>query len=133
MGRGADRTGDRLRVDVAEVGHRQPDRGELVAEIPQADPGLDRHPAGRGVDVLDGVHRVEREQHTVRHRRRRERVTGTDGLDALSGSAGLGDDRRHLVGGRRLPDGDGTHVWFLAQLRTVAPPETILDDHARRR
>ena len=120
MGRGADRAGDRLGVDVAEVRHRQSHRGELVAEIAQADPGLDRHTAGRGVDAFDGVHRVEREQHPVRHRRRGERVPGTDGLDRSTGSTGLGDDRRHLVGARRLPTATGTQVWFRAQLRTVA-------------
>ena len=50
VGGGGDGAGDRLLVDVAKVGHRQPDRRQRLVQRVQPDPGLDaRHgwPAGR--------------------------------------------------------------------------------------
>ena len=102
VGRGADRTGHRLHVDVAQVRHRQPDRVELVGERPQRDPGVDRDPPTLGVDVAHRSHPLERQQHARRHRRRGERVAGADHLDALLLPVGGGHDRRHLVGRRRV-------------------------------
>ena len=94
-------------------------------------PRLDGHAVGRGVDVFDGVHRIEREQYPIRHRRGGERVPGADRLDPSTGSTGVGDDRRHLVGARRsLEQPRGHTSGSCAQLRTVVvcghPPR----DHA---
>ncbi len=60
VGGGGDGAGDRLLVDVAQVGHRQPDSGERLVQGVQADPGLDTDPAGRHVDVEHAGHPVER-------------------------------------------------------------------------
>ena len=57
-------------------------------------PACDRDAPGRGVDMSTDVHRVERQQHPGRHRRRGERVTGADRLDPLAVPVGAGDDRR---------------------------------------
>ena len=46
VGGGGDGTGDRLAVDVAEVRHRQPGRGEGVVEPVEADAGLHPDPPG---------------------------------------------------------------------------------------
>ena len=46
-----ERAGERLHVDVAEVGHRQPARVQLARERVQADPGLDADEPARGVGV----------------------------------------------------------------------------------
>jgi hypothetical protein len=46
---GGQRPGDRLHVDVAEVGQGQPVRGEQEVQMVQAHPGLDGHLTGGGV------------------------------------------------------------------------------------
>ena len=69
---GGERPGQRLGVDVAQVGHRQPARVQLARQRLQADAGLDAHAVAAHVEHPG--ERVEREQRAVRDRTRAERV-----------------------------------------------------------
>src|SRR4051794_27774832 len=99
MGARGQRAGQRLRVDVAEVGHRQPADVQRARERLQTDAGLDAHAALPRVQ--DAVERVERQQRAVGHDPRAERVARA--RDAHRPGSG-GDDLRQLVPGPRMGD-----------------------------
>ena len=105
VSRRGDRSGDRLRIDVAEVGHREAALGELVVQVVQPDPGLDGDVETLGAThTVDAVEIVEGEQLPVGHRDVGEGVCTADHLDALTGLGSRAHDRGHLGGRSRLVD-----------------------------
>jgi hypothetical protein len=71
---GGDRAGDRLLVDVAQVGHRETVLGQRPAEGVQPDAGLDAHEAAARVGVQQRAHPIEAQKGAVGEHRGRERV-----------------------------------------------------------
>ena len=65
VGAGRDGAGHRLRVDVTEVGQREPERLQLRVELVQRHAGLHADASGRRVVREHVVHPVEAEQHAV--------------------------------------------------------------------
>ena len=98
---GGDRAGDRLLVDVAQVGHRQPVLGERLAEGVQADTGLDADQAAARVGVQQRAHAIEAQQRAVGEHGGRERVARPRDAHAASGRD------RALDGAHDLPDRGG--------------------------
>ena len=99
--RGRRGAGDRLAVDVAEVGHAPgPFDSELLVEVVEPDACLHGHV--RAGDARHALHRVERDQVAVGHRRVGERMTAADRLHPPPRLGRLTDDRRDLVGAARL-------------------------------
>ena len=97
MGAGTHRAGNRLLVDVAHVGQRQSVPVEFPVELLQRDTGSDRDEAGRGVDVMQLIQRVNRDVKVGRDGDGRERVSGPHDLDAAPFGIGSCDDRCKFV------------------------------------
>jgi hypothetical protein len=107
VGAGRDGPGDGLRVDVAEVGHRQAERVELGVQPAQGGAGVHRDETGGRVGVLDAGQRVGQQLRAVGGRRPGERVAGADRLDPQPVAPGLAhrrDDGLHAA--RTLLPGD---------------------------
>ena len=121
VGGGGDGAGDRLAVDVAEVGHRQADRGELVVEAVQADAGLTRHPpASRSTCEHPVACRSSDELHAVGRGGGRERVPGADRLDPLPGLGGAAARSAATSSvDRGAARSAATQRWLPAQLDSV--------------
>ena len=81
--RGRRGAGDRLPVDVAEVGHRQAPV-ERAASLRSREPDARLHGHVGAGDAQHAVHGVERDQVAVGHRRVGERVAAADRLHALA-------------------------------------------------
>jgi hypothetical protein len=79
-----DRPGDRLLVDVAQVGHGQPVLGQRVAEGVQADARLDAHEPAARVGVEQRAHAIQAQQRAVGEDGRRERVARPRDADAAA-------------------------------------------------
>ena len=115
---GGDRAGDRLRLDVAEVGQREAGVLEQPVQAPQRHPRLHRHPGGGDVEVDQGVVPVEPQLHLAGDRDRAEGVAGADGPHAAPGRCGRGQRGGDLVGARRADHLDAVSVLVA---RPVAP------------
>jgi hypothetical protein len=63
--RGGDRPGDALRVDVAEVLHRQPVLAQTTAELADRDARLHAHEAARAIHLEHAAHVLERDEHAI--------------------------------------------------------------------
>jgi hypothetical protein len=72
--RGRDGARDRLLVDVAEVGHRQPVLRQRLAQGMQAHARLDPHEPARAIGVEQRSHAVEADERPVGEDRGRERM-----------------------------------------------------------
>jgi hypothetical protein len=96
VGGGGDRPGDRLLVDVAQVGHRQPVLGQRPAESVQADPGLDADEAAARIGVEQRIHAIEAQQRAVGEHGRRERVARSRDAHTTSRRDGALDRARDL-------------------------------------
>jgi hypothetical protein len=81
MGRGRDRPGERLLVDVAQVLHREPQVPERRAQLAQRDPGLDPHQARLGIRVEHPVERLDPDHRAVGERCIGEGMTGAGRVD----------------------------------------------------
>ena len=114
---GGQRAGQRLGVDVTEVGQRQAADVQLAAQAMEGDAGLDPHEAARRVGVEHAIHALEREQRPAREHAAGERVPGTrhaHGAGARSSTA-LSSARD---AGRS--NTAGSHCWVRAQLTHAA-------------
>ena len=115
--------GDRLPIDVAEVGERQVAAGQLLVQPPERDAGFDGGGHGVTVDRDDAIERADPQHPPGGARDVRERVPGRDDLDRLAGLGrglhGLDDLEQAL----RLVDG---HRRALLVPAPVAPPAGAL-------
>ena len=91
-----DRPRDRLTVDVAHVGQREPVFGEPLDEVVQVRPRLDAHSVRRLVDD-DAAQRIETHLDVDGLGDRRERVPCTDRFDTPARRRGAPHERNHLV------------------------------------
>ena len=103
---GRDRARDRLLVDVAQVGQRQPALGERVAQSVQRHPGLDADQAGRAVGVQQRAHAIQAQERAVGEDGARERVSRARDAHAAPGGDGALDRADDLADrGGALDDG----------------------------
>jgi len=94
--RGGDRAGDRLLVDVAQVGHRQAVLGQRLAEGVHPNAGLDADQAAARIGVEQRAHAIEAQQGAVGERGGRERVARPRDAHAASGRDGAFDGAHDL-------------------------------------
>ena len=114
--RGRDGAGDRLAVDVAEVGHRQAAAVQLLVQAMELDAGLDGDLALDGVRLQDALVVVELHEAPVGQSDRREGVAAADDLHPLSRGRRITHDLGELL---LRCEGEsmraGAHSWFPAQ------------------
>ena len=93
----AERAGDRLAVDVAEVGQGEAELGELVIEDAQRSACADGGLAPGCVDRRDSGESTEPQLNAVGDGHAGERVAGADRLDAQTSVGGADHFLRHLL------------------------------------
>ena len=126
VGAGRDRAGDRLLVDVAEVGEREPEVEQRAVEPAQRDPGLDGDPAGAAWSTASTpVEVVEAQLHVERHPDAGERVAGADRAHPAAVGGGVGQHCGELVAVARRDDLDAVGALVA---RPVAPAPSVLRD-----
>src|SRR3954447_12766026 len=114
-------TGDRLPVDVAEVGHGEIEVVEDRVEAGQRDNALYRDEAGGAVGGQHAGQPVQVHQCPVGDAGCGERVTGTDGLDPRAVRTRPLDEKRYLLDVSRVLD----RAWVrLLVARPVLPVRT---------
>jgi hypothetical protein len=99
VGTGRDRSGDRLHVDVAQVGQGQAERGEQPVQLGQAGTGADRDQPGLPVDGDQPGEPVQVQSGTPGGGGGREGVPRAGRLDRPPVRAGLFDQLNHVVRG----------------------------------
>jgi hypothetical protein len=94
---GRQRAGDRLRIDVALIGERQPHAFERAADV--ADPGSRAHgdALARQIGADDALHGFEAQQQAAGRHHRRERMAGAGDAHGQIRARRLGHHRRQFV------------------------------------
>jgi hypothetical protein len=106
VGAGGHRTGDRLRVDVAQVGHGEAELVQGGVQLAQRGAGPDGDQPGAGVRVVDAVPSGQVDGDPVGRRGRGERVARADRPDGQPVAFGVLHRVRDLLRiGRPAPAG----------------------------